>query len=53
MEYKKKNKKIASVKLRIDLECRQQLRELSQRQNLGYSTIIRRLIKKEYYERLL
>lgn len=53
MEYNKKNKKVASLKLRIDLECRQQLRELSKRQNLGYSTIVRNLIKKEYYEKLL
>jgi predicted DNA-binding protein len=53
MEYNKKNKKIASVKLRIDLECREQLSELSKRENVGISTIIRNLIKKEYNEKLL
>jgi predicted DNA-binding protein len=53
MEYNKKNKKTTYVRLRIDEECLSQLKELSERDKVGMSTIIRRLIKKEYYERLL
>jgi predicted DNA-binding protein len=53
MEYNKKNKKTTSVKLRIDEECLSQLKELSDRDKVGMSTIIRNLIKKEYYEKLL